>query len=262
MKKALTVQILLSVILLALSATVLGKRSVSLIASRYASSVVSITALDEDGKPLSKGSGFFVDTEGSVVTNHHVLAGSVEARVRTSDGRQGRVLEITRDDPLLDLVVVRTSLRKTIPLILGDSDAIRIGDEIIIMGNPAVLKDSVSLGTVRDVLKAEGITLIQSTAPILPGSSGGPMMNPEGKVIGVATAFLDLGQNVSFAMPANYLKTLTGVRLDLRSLPRTTIKLEAIIGDRVSIETLDVLYQDRMDTRKRKNYNSRIPAQR
>jgi S1-C subfamily serine protease len=229
-----------------------GEWPVSQIAREFTPSVVSVTALDEEDRPLSYGSGFFVNSRGDLVTSHHVLAGSAKAKIRTSSGDEGEVLEILKDEPALDLVWVRTSLRQTPPLPLGDSDRVRVGDEVLIIGNPAALEGFISLGSVSAVLRTKGLQLIQTTAPILRGSSGGPVMNTEGKVVGVATAFLEMGRTLSFAMPVNYLNDLRPTRLKLSDLPRTTIKLDALIRDKASVEAVDIYYQTHEGRREKK----------
>jgi uncharacterized protein YcsI (UPF0317 family) len=119
---------------------------------------------------------------------------------------------------------------------LGDSDKIRAGDDIMIIGNNAGEKRAVSIGIITGLRKAEGIKLIQITASIWPGTSGAPVFNGAGKVIGIATAFLDLRGKKNFAMPVNYLKTLNPTRLKLRSLTGMTTRLEAVVREDTIIE--------------------------
>jgi len=217
-----------------------GELSIPQIADKYAPSVVSIMSLDENGQSFSSGSGFFINKEGDIVTNHHVLVGAVKAVIKTFEGKRGEIIEIIKDDPRLDLLVARTSLQNRIPLLLGDSDAIAVGEDIVALGNLAGLEGAISIGAISDVRKAEDIEFIQITAPISPGSSGGPVFSLNGKVIGIATAFLDLGPNLNLAMPVNYLKTLKPVRLKLGSLPRMTMKIEATVRGKTFVEVLGI----------------------
>src|SRR3989304_5594505 len=83
----------------------------SQIAKKYSSSVITVVTLDENDIPLSFGSGFFINTKGDIVTNHHVLEGSSKAIITTKNGEEGYVLEIIKDDPELDLLIARTSLK-------------------------------------------------------------------------------------------------------------------------------------------------------
>jgi len=200
--------------------------TVSQIAREYSPSVVTIVALDENDQPLSVGSGFFIDREGTIASNHHVLEGSARAIVKTVDGQKGEVLEIIKDDPVLDLLVATTTLRNTVPLPLGDSDTVTVGEDIVAIGNPAGFEGTVSRGIVSGIRKVEGMQWIQITVPISPGSSGGPVFNLDGRVIGVATAYIAGGQNLNFAMPVNYLRTLTPIRAKVYSLPKLQLKPE------------------------------------
>jgi len=204
-----------------------AEMTVSQIAQEFSASVVTIVALDDNDQPLSVGSGFFIDTEGTIASNHHVLEGSARAVVKTVGGQKGEILEIIKDDPALDLLVATTTLRNTTPLPFGDSDTVTVGEDIVAIGNPAGLEGTVSRGIVSGIRKAEDMQWIQITAPISPGSSGGPVFNLDGRVIGVATAYIAGSQNLNFAMPVNYLKTLTPTRIKVYSLPKVQLKPRA-----------------------------------
>lgn len=219
----------------------LAEMTVSQIAATNSKSVVTVVALDENDQPLSLGSGFFISSGGDIATNHHVLEGSAKAIIKTLDGQKGRILEIIKDDPALDLLVAKTSIQNTQPLPLGDSDTITIGEDIIAIGNPAGLEGTISKGIISGIRKTEETKFIQITAPISPGSSGGPVFNLSGQVIGVATAYLDLGQNLNFAMPINYLKSLKSVKINLASLPKSK-SLEATEEDTALVQVFDVHY--------------------
>ncbi len=108
------------------------------------------------------------------------------------------------------------------------------------IGNPAGLEGTVSKGIISGIRKAGEMKLIQITAPISPGSSGGPVFNLSGKVIGIATAYLDLGQNLNFAMPVNYLKTLRQANLKLSSLPKTQKRPDDIDKNKTLLEIFNV----------------------
>jgi S1-C subfamily serine protease len=209
---------IVAILILLVSGLSYAQLTTSQIVKKYSPSVVTIVALDQNDQPLSLGSGFFINTEGDIATNHHVLEGSAKAIIKTMDGRKGEILEIINDDPELDLLIAKTSIKNINPIPFGDSDTITIGEEIIAIGNPAGLEGTVSNGIVSGIRKSEGFKLIQITAPISPGSSGGPVFNSTGKVIGVATAYLDIGQNLNFAMPVNYLKSLKPSSMKLSSL--------------------------------------------
>jgi hypothetical protein len=199
-----------------------AEMTTSQIVEKYSQSVVTIIALDANNQPLSLGSGFFVNENGDIATNHHILEDCAEAIIKTKKGEKGAILQILNYDPQLDLIIAKTSLKHTNPLPFGDSDIITIGDDILAIGNPAGLEGTVSKGIISGIREVDDIKFIQITAPISPGSSGGPVFDLAGKVIGVATAYLPYGQSLNFAMPINYLKSLKPNRLNLVSLPKAS----------------------------------------
>lgn len=189
----------------------------SQIAKNYANSVVSIFTLDENDQPIGVGSGFFIEANGVIVTNRHVLADSARAFLKTTEGKWGEILKISKIDetPDLDLVVATTTLTHTKPLLLGDSDSITLGQDIVVIGNPQGLEGTISKGIISGIRESNGMKWLQISAPISPGSSGGPVFNLKGEVIGVATLILAEGQNLNFAIPINYLLNLKNAAPDL-----------------------------------------------
>ncbi len=210
--------------------------SVSQIAEKCGPAVVTITAFDKEGLPSTYGSGFFVSREGDLVTNRHVLSGCRRAAVRTLKGEEGAILYISRADPRLDLVVAKTSFRETTPLNLGDSDNVSVGEQVLCMGNPRGLPGALSLGEVSHIREVGGHQLIQMTAPVLPGCSGGPVINSQGQVVGISTAFLNFAPNLNFALAVNNLKGLTPVRLDLAALFKMKTRLEAVVEEQTVVD--------------------------
>jgi S1-C subfamily serine protease len=239
MKTSLLKLAIIPILTLVLGDLAFGQLPNSQMADRSTRSLVSIMSFDEQGRPLSSGSGFFINTMGDITTNHHVLAGSEKAVIETSEGERGVIIEVIKDDPEVDLAIARTSIRNTIPLPLGDSDSIEVGEDIIVLGDQPGAGKTISLGVVKGVMEAKGIKLIEITASIRPGKSGAPVLNSRGSVIGIATAFLDYGRKNNFAMPVNYLKTLHPVRLKLRSLPRTVASFDAVLRDETFVEIVD-----------------------
>ncbi len=211
----------------------------SQIAKKYSSSVVTIIALDENDQPLSLGSGFIINEKGDIATNHHVLEGSTKAIIKTTKGDKGAILNVISYDPELDLLIAKTSLKNIKPLPFGDSDTITVGEDIVAIGNPAGLEGTVSKGIISGIRKIEDYKFIQITAPISPGSSGGPVFNLAGKVIGIATAYLDYGQSLNFAMPINYLRNLKVSNLSLASLPKKS-KSKYLKKDDSLVQIFDV----------------------
>ena len=134
--------------------------SIAQIAKRFSPSVVTVVALDENDQPLSLGSAFFLNGQGDIVTNYHVLEGSKRAFIKTSKGQKAEITLIVKADPTLDLLVAKTSLKNTVPLPLGDSDTVTVGEDIVAIGNPAGLEGTVSRGIVSGIRKAESALTI------------------------------------------------------------------------------------------------------
>ncbi|MGD0527511.1 MAG: trypsin-like peptidase domain-containing protein [Polyangiaceae bacterium] len=152
------------------------------------------------------GTGFIVRADGWIATNLHVVVGGPRVVVTLRDGRELPVIEVLAASPDHDLALVRVEAQGLPVLALGDSDAMRAGDPVVAIGNPMGLEDTVSNGLVSARRKVEkGLEVLQVSAPIAPGSSGGPLFNERGEVIGVATAVVEGGQNLAFGMPVRYL---------------------------------------------------------
>lgn len=209
--------------------------SASKISGRFASSVVKITALDEAGRMVGSGSGFFINNRGSVATNYHVLEKASEAMVQTVNRDVGVVLEITHADPEVDLVITKTSFQNTVPVSIGDSDKVFVGDRVLVMGHSPGQERFLSSGTITHVRRAGPLTLIQMSAPILPGFSGGPVFNASGEVVAIATAFLE---GAHFALPVNYLRTLKAHHTAPGAAGKTSVKLEAAFVNNTLVEVL------------------------
>lgn len=218
-----------------------AEMKVSEIAKKYSNSVVTIIALDVNNQPLSLGSGFFVSENGDIATNAHVLKGCAEAIIKTQRGEKGTILQILNYDNQLDLIIAKTSFKSSKSLPLGDSDIVTVGEDILAIGNPAGLEGTVSKGIISGVREVDDRKFIQITAPISPGSSGGPVFNMSGRVIGVATAYLTYGQSLNFAMPINYLKHLKPNKLNLTSLP-TISKNKSLKKDDTLVQVFDVFF--------------------
>jgi S1-C subfamily serine protease len=215
-----------------------GELPISQTAEKHAPSVVTVVALGKGGEAVSSGSGFFLDRQGLIATSHHVLAGHSRAIIRTLNGDKGEIIEVTHDDPSLDLTIARTSLKASIPLSLGDSNKVQVNERVVTIGNAPENQHFYSTGSVSAVRNAGDIQLLQITAPITPGSSGGPVLNPRGEVIGIVTAFIASEKDLGFAMPVNYLKTLKPVRMKLAELPSTSPSFKAEMRGRTVTKIL------------------------
>jgi serine protease Do len=155
------------------------------------------------------GTGFVVDPAGIIVTNLHVVAGATRILVTFADERAFPVVEIAGYSEHHDLAALRVDASALPVLSIGDSDALRPGDPIVAIGDPLGLEHTVSSGLVSAIRAVdESTTVLQISAPISPGSSGGPIFDEHGNVVGVATAILRGGENIAFGMPSRYVKDL------------------------------------------------------
>jgi|ERR1017187_5809569 S1-C subfamily serine protease len=171
-------------------------------------SVVLLVMEDANGQPVALGSGFFV-RENVVASNFHVVEGASRGYAKLI-GKKTKydITGLVGVDTMHDLVLLNVTDAKSPSLPLADSRQVAVGDEVFAVGNPQGLEGTFSQGIVSSIRNVESETLLQITAPISPGSSGGPVLNSEGKVIGIAVATFTGGQNLNFAVPANYLASL------------------------------------------------------
>ena len=165
------------------------------------------------------GSGVIIDKRGLVLTNFHVVKGADEILIRLSDKREYRG-QILGTDPKTDLAVVRFQPDHELTVAtLGNSDALRVGEWAIAIGNPFGLDQTVTVGVISatgrsDVGIATYENFIQTDASINPGNSGGPLVNLKGEVIGVNTAIVAAGQGIGFAIPINMVKRVVDQLVD------------------------------------------------
>ncbi len=155
----------------------------------------------------SLGSGFIISKDGFILTNNHVIEGADEVKVRLADGRTFDA-EIRGLDPKLDLGLLKIETDEDLPVAqMGDSDALRVGEWVMAIGNPFGLNQTVTVGIVSAKGRVIGAgpydDFIQTDASINPGNSGGPLFNAEGKVVGINTAIIAGGQGIGFATPIN-----------------------------------------------------------
>jgi S1-C subfamily serine protease len=169
--------------------------------------VVKVIVNDAEGKPLSQGSGFFVSKEGIVVTNWHVIAGGASAKITREDGTILKVVGILTFNREIDFALLKVQGETFKYLPLGDSSKIRQGDRMLTLGSPEGLENSASEGIISSVRDLpDGGSLLQTTASVSAGSSGGPVLDREGHAIGIICFTLREGQALNFAIPINAIK--------------------------------------------------------
>jgi serine protease Do len=175
-----------------------------------------VTIVTKGSGEESGGTGFFLDGEGTVATNHHVISGADEARIKLFSGTwvETKDVEVLADDLTNDLALLRIRAKETLKAVdLGDSDGVTVGEHVISIGNPLGLEHTLTDGLVSARRMYEGRAFIQMSAPVSPGNSGGPLFNMRGDVIGVTTAQVAGGlfgraQNLNLAVPVNQLKSM------------------------------------------------------
>src|SRR5690349_14725319 len=166
------------------------------------------------------GSGFVIDTKGNILTNAHVVEGASEIAVRFGDGNLIPAT-LVGQDPSTDLAMIRVNPKsaKLHPLPLGDSSKVQVGDPAIAIGNPFGFDRTVTTGIIsalqRQIRAPNGFTIghvIQTDAPINPGNSGGPLLDADGRVIGVNSQIATAGSRgsvgIGFAVPINTAKQI------------------------------------------------------
>jgi len=177
--------------------------------------VLTIVGMDRRGSPVVQGSGFILTPDGLGATNYHVLKAARSALAECCKGRVFEIRAVEGADLVRDLVVFQlydqgaTVKPHDLPHVtIGSSKDVVVGEKVIAVGSPQGLENTVSDGIVSAIREDESIRLLQITAPISHGSSGGPVFGPDGQVIGVATGQFEKGQNLNFAVAAEYLRPL------------------------------------------------------
>ncbi|MDX9817945.1 MAG: DegQ family serine endoprotease [Desulfococcus multivorans] len=167
-----------------------------------------------DFKQQSLGSGFIIDTEGYIVTNNHVVDGADEIKVRLSNEKEFAA-EVIGRDPHTDLALIRIAPNKDLVAHeTGESDSLRVGDWVLAIGSPFGLEQTVTAGIVSAKGRVIGAgpydDFIQTDASINPGNSGGPLLDMNGRVVGINTAIIASGQGIGFAIPVNMAMNIVG----------------------------------------------------
>jgi tetratricopeptide (TPR) repeat protein len=173
-------------------------------------SVVIVFAYDSKSNSVSQGSGFFINEDGDIISNYHVIKGSNKIEVMTSDGKKYPVKDILATDKDIDLFLASVDIPKNeVHPIKISSTIPEIGEDIMVIGCPEGLSQTMTRGIISAIrdLKDYG-TVIQIDAAISPGSSGSPVINKEGEVIGVATFGRVEGQSLNFAISSKQVSDL------------------------------------------------------
>ncbi len=195
--------------------------------------IVSIITSDKDGHPVAQGTGFLVSKDGRIVTNYHVIKGASSAIVKLPDGAFYDVDGVVAFDKTRDLAVIKAHGQNFRVVTLGNSDRVQVGEDIVAIGSPLSLESTVSSGIVSGIrtIKEEGGKFLQITAPISPGSSGGPLFNMAGEVVGITTLYLKGGENLNFAIPVNDAKRLLSVSSKVQEFSSAQVEASKTVSD-------------------------------
>lgn len=196
----------------------------------------------KESTKIGGGSGFIVSEDGYVITCNHVVADSEADYTIIVDPEHKYRAKILAKDPLVDIAILKIEEKNLPYLELGDSNKIELGETVVAIGNPlGEFEDTLSAGIVSGLsrkitaygglpLKATSLRgLIQTDAAINPGNSGGPLVNMEGKAIGVNTAMVMGAQNIGFAIPINYAKTILGEVMKFGKIKRPFLGVRYVI---------------------------------
>jgi S1-C subfamily serine protease len=210
-------------------------RAVVAVVDAVGPAVVSISIGQEtsraDFEPLGAGSGFAVAPDGYILTNSHVVARAEKVRTTFMDGTRLPATLIGAD-PATDLAVIRVSAAKLAYAEIGDSSGLRVGQLVIAMGNPLGFQSTVTTGVIsalgRTLRSQDGRlieNIVQHTAPLNPGNSGGPLLDARGRVIGVNTAIIAMAQGIGFSIPANTARWVVSQLLTVGRVRRSYLGL-------------------------------------
>lgn len=196
-------------------------------------------------KGFSLGSGFVINEQGFILTNAHVVHNATDIRVVFSEGKREYPAKIIGIDRLTDTALIKMEANVPLTVLpLGNSDQLRTGEMVIAMGNPLGLRHSVSSGIISAKerispnLKEKNVDFVQTDSAINPGSSGGPLLNLHGEVIGINTAIVAKAQSIGFAIPVNTVKEVMPM-LVLGRTERGWFGAKAMPMDRKTAVNLD-----------------------
>lgn len=246
MKRTLRHLLLIVLPIFAVVSAVPAQDALPELVRRIKPSAVAIEAFDNRGQTTARGSGFFIGP-GRIITNRHVIERSSRVEVHLLDGRKYVVKGVLAVDGEGDLALLQVEVPKGIAEPLPIVRTVpQEGESIVVVGNPFGLEGSVSNGIVSAVREIAGYgKIIQITAPISPGSSGSPVVNMYGQVIGVATLQAAEGQSLNFAVPAErILQMRVGEIQSVSNLSAETVKSKRAAAERYYSQGVAQLSRD------------------
>ena len=178
------------------------------LAARARPSLVTLTARGRDGSGEGVGTGFVIDASGLIATSLHVVGEARPITARLASGEELEITAVHAFDRTTDLAILRVASTNLSSLPLGDSSTLASGAEVVALGNPLGLENSVVAGVLSGRRSLESVEMLQVAIPIEPGNSGGPLLDRAGRVEGIVNAKSFLTRNLGFATPVNLLKPL------------------------------------------------------
>jgi hypothetical protein len=176
-------------------------------------SVVLIQTYDDAGNVAGAGSGFVIAPDGRILTNFHVIAHTKRATVRLENDDAYDKVYVLGVDRRKDIALLKIDAVNLVPLKLGNSSISQIGEKVYTLGTPlGFLQNTLSEGLLSGIRQMDGYKMFQLSAPISHGSSGGPVLNASGEVIGIVDATVEEGQNLNFAIPIDYAAGMRNAR--------------------------------------------------
>lgn len=244
-----TRHLLTSILFLIFAAGVSLAQNARQIAKDTFPSVVLLVMEDERGQAVSLGSGFFVK-EGVVASNFHVVEKAARGYAKlVGQKTKFNISGVVGLDAAHDLILLAVEDAKAPNLKLGDSGKVAVGDEVFAVGNPQGLEGTFSQGIVSSIRQFETNSLLQITAPISPGSSGGPVLDSQGQVVGVAVATFKGGQNLNFAIPVKYVaELLTNASKPTPLSSRLTKPAKTLLDELGGSKSTDGVYTHNLDS--------------
>jgi S1-C subfamily serine protease len=217
--------------------------------ARSSPSVGRVEQLDAHGEPVAFGTGFFVSSDGLLVTNYHVLDGASGARFVMDESRQFEIEGYVAADREHDLVLLKVRATDVPALKVWAGDPPRVGASVYAIGNPEGLSNTLSNGLISALRQGPSgeVRMVQISVPISHGSSGGPLMTDAGLVVGVTSAGLAEGQNLNFAIPSSAVDRLVraaGAVRRIADLGIANTRDQAARAIYVAMEMTDVGHAD------------------
>jgi serine protease Do len=184
-------------------------KTVEQLAEDAKESIAVLLYTGRDGKQQGLGTGFVISSDGLIATNLHVIGEARPVTVQLADGSKHDATVVFASDKKLDLAIVKIDAKKKLtPLPLGDSAKLKQGQALVAIGHPQGLQYSVVAGVLSGKREFDGVSMLQLAIPIEQGNSGGPVLDADGKVVGIVTMKSLVTANLGFAVPVNALKHL------------------------------------------------------